>query len=109
MQFIAPALLSFGRGVGDVLSLLLPAHIISLSFHQSYELLFGLCLFHTICDCVHQSELEALATHSAAVLFVAEYFFLPVLFKVRLVQNSYAVSLANLIGQFHQLLDIVKV
>ena len=66
-------------------------------------------MLHTVGDYIHQHKLEALTANSAAVLFVAEYLFLPVLFKVRLVQNSYAVSLANLIGQFHQLLDIVKV
>ena len=66
-------------------------------------------MFHTVCDCVHQSELEALATHSTAVLLIAENFILIFLAELWLVQNSYAVSLANLIGQFHQLLDIVKV
>ena len=40
MQLVAPALLACRCCVGDVLALLLPSHIISLSFHQGYELLF---------------------------------------------------------------------
>ena len=61
MQFVVSALLSRGRGVGDALSPLLPAHLIAPLVHFTQELLPRPGAFHGFLDGDDQLELPAVS------------------------------------------------
>ena len=62
MQFVVSALLSRGRGIGDTLSTLFPAHLIALLVHFTQELLTRPGALHDFLDCDDQLELPAVAS-----------------------------------------------
>ena len=68
MEPVVPALHARGRGVGDVLPAVRPAHLVPLALHQREELLLGGRIPHTLVDGVHQPELPALTLGGRAVL-----------------------------------------
>ena len=59
MQAVIPAFLSIGRGVGDILSGILPADIVALAPHQQDELVPIPGIPHTLVDEIHQPEFPA--------------------------------------------------
>ena len=83
MEPVVPALHALGRGVGDVLPAIRPAHLIPLALHEGEELLLGGCIPHALVDGVHQTELPALALGSRAILPGAHPLFLDLLLRRR--------------------------
>ena len=65
---VIPALHSRGRGVGDVLPAVRPAHLIPFALHQRDEFLLAGSVPRALIDGVHQPEFSALTFHSRAVL-----------------------------------------
>ncbi len=61
MQAVIPALLSIGRGVGDILPGVLPADVVALAPHQQDELVPASGVPHTLVDEIHQPEFPTLA------------------------------------------------
>ena len=59
MEPVVPALHPRGRGVGDVLPAVRPAHLIPLALHQRDEFLPGGSVPHALVDGIHQPELAA--------------------------------------------------
>ena len=80
---VIPALHSCGRGVGDVLSVLCPAHFVTFALHQRNEFLPGGSVLHTLVNDVHQSELPTLALRGGAVLSGAHPLLLDLLLRWR--------------------------
>ena len=68
MQLIVSALHSGRCGVGDVLSMFLPAHLVAPSLHLLYELLPAASLLHGRLHRGDELKLPALAPHSGPVL-----------------------------------------
>ena len=83
MEPVIPALHSRGRGVGDVLSAIRPAHLIPLALHQRDEFLLAGSVPHALVDGVHEPELPALALRGGAVLSGAHPLLLDLLLRRR--------------------------
>ena len=83
MEPVIPALHSRGRGVGDVLSFVCPAHLIPLALHQGDEFLTGSGAAHALVDGVHEPELPALTLGGGAVLPGAHPLLLDLLLRRR--------------------------
>lgn len=80
---VVPALHSRGRGVGDVLPAVRPAHLIPLALHQRDEFLLAGSVPHALVDGVHEPELPALALRGGAVLSGAHPLLLDLLLRRR--------------------------
>ena len=61
MQPVIPAFPATGCGVGNVLSAVRPAYIITLTFHEGDELLPALGVLHALVNGVHQLKFDALS------------------------------------------------
>ena len=96
---VVPALHPRGRGVGDVLSAVRPAHLIPLALHQRDEFFPGGSVPHALVDGIYQPELPALALGSGAVFPTAHTSCFPLLL---LRQNGKAVFQAESIGECAQ-------
>ena len=103
MQFVVSALLSRGRGVGDALSPLLPAHLIALLVHFTQELLPRPGAFHGFLDCDDQLELPAVASVGRPVFPGPQALGAPVLLVW--LQGSEAVFHADLVADLPHLLQ----
>lgn len=105
MQFIVSALLSRGRGVGDVLSPLLPAHLIALLVHFTQELFSRPGPLHDFLDDDDQLELPALSPAGRPVFPCPQALGTPVLLVW--LQGAEAVLLAELVADLPHLLQSV--
>ena len=103
VQFIVSALLSRGRGVGDVLSPLLPAHLIALLVHFTQELLTRPGAFHGFLDCDDQLELPAVSSVGRPVFSSSQTLSAPILLVW--LQGSEAVLHADLVADLPHLLQ----
>lgn len=103
MQFVVSAFLSRGRGVGDALSLLLPAHLIALLVHFTQELLPRPSSFHGFLDCNDQLELPAVSPVSCPVFSSPQALGAPVLLVW--LQGSEAMFHADLVADLPHLLQ----
>lgn len=83
MEPVVPALHSRGRGVGDILSAVRPAHLIPLTLHQRDEFLLAGSVPHALVDGVYEPELPALALRGGAVLSGAHPLLLDLLLRWR--------------------------
>ena len=103
MQFVVSALLSRGRGIGDTLSTLFPAHLIALLVHFTQELLTRPGAFHGFLDCDDQLELPAVASVGRPVFPGPQALGAPVLLVW--LQGSEAVFHADLVADLPHLLQ----
>ena len=103
MQFVVSALLSRGRGVGDALSTLFPAHLIALLVHFTQEFLPRPSSFHGFLDCDDQLELPAVASVGRPVFPGPQALGAPVLLVW--LQGSEAVLHADLVADLPHLLQ----
>ena len=103
MQFVVSALLSRGRGVGDALSPLLPAHLIAPLVHFTQELLSRSSSFHGFLDCNDQLELPAVSPVSCPVFSSPQALGAPVLLVW--LQGGEAVLHADLVTDLPHLLQ----
>ena len=67
MQFDASALFAIGAGVGDILSLIGPYHIIIALFHLPDEICFGRASLHGLTDVIHQLEFPTLSADRGTI------------------------------------------
>ena len=103
MQFVVSALLSRGRGVGDALSPLLPAHLIAPLVHFTQELLPRPGAFHGFLDGDDQLELPAVSPVSCPVFSSPQALGAPVLLVW--LQGSEAMFHADLVADLPHLLQ----
>ena len=103
MQLIVSALHSGRRDVGDVLSIFLPAYMVTLSLHFLYELLPAASTLHNRLYRGDEPELPALSSHSGPVFPCAQATG-PVLLSVWL-ESGQAVFHANLVADLPHLLQ----
>lgn len=103
MQFVVSALLSRGRGVGDALSPLFPAHLIALLVHFTQELLPRPGVLHGFLDCDDQLELPAVSPVSCPVFPGPQALGAPILLVW--LQGSEAVLHADLVTDLPHLLQ----
>ena len=95
MELIISALHAIRTGVGDVFVRIIPSHLITLVLHVGEEVLACDGVFQCLVDCLHQTELPALAALGGSVLAWSQalFSFLP---GVRL-QHREAVHHADLV------------
>ena len=103
MQFVVSALLSRGRGIGDTLSTLFPAHLIALLVHFTQELLTRPGAFHGFLDCDDQLELPTVASIGRPVFPSPQALGAPVLLVW--LQGGEAVLHADLVTDLPHLLQ----
>lgn len=103
MQFVVSALLSRGRGVGDALSPLLPAHLIALLVHFTQELLPRPDSLHDFFYRDDQLELPAVASIGRPVFSGPQSLGAPILLVW--LQGSEAVFHADLVADLPHLLQ----
>ena len=101
MQLIVSALHSGRRDVGDVLSIFLPAYMVTLSLHFLYELLPAASTLHNRLYRGDEPELPALSSHSGPVFPCAQATG-PVLLSVWL-ESGQAVFHADLVADLPHL------
>ena len=68
MEFVIPAAVAVGGGVGDALAVLRPADCVALALHQLQELLPGDGVSHGLIDLHGEPHLPALPSGSNFVL-----------------------------------------
>ena len=103
MQFVVSALLSRGRGIGDTLSTLFPAHLIALLVHFTQELLPRSNSLHDFFYRDDQLELPAVASVGRPVFPGPQALGAPVLLVW--LQGSEAVFHADLVTDLPHLLQ----
>ena len=103
MQFVVSALLSRGRGVGDALSPLLPAHLIALLVHFTQELLPRPGALHDFLDYDDQLEFPAVSSIGGPVFPGPQALGAPVLLVW--LQGSEAMLHADLVTDLPHLLQ----
>ena len=103
MKFIVTTSSAFGTGVSDVLSAILPPHIVAVLLHIEAKLFLGLRPFHDRINGIAEIHLPTLSTHCTPE-FTSGYA-VSFLSKLRLLECCHSVLLTNLITELTQFLQ----